>query len=92
MDEKQKFEAARMGVYFEALKDNPALQVLLRRLQKRAEEAREELTEVSPDDTGRIRDLQSKVWMFKSLVKEIDAFIVEGHVCEAELREGAEHE
>lgn len=92
MDEKQKFEAARMGVYFEALKDNPALQVLLRRLQKRAEEAREELTEAAPEDAVRIRELQSSVKMFKTLVSEIDSFIVEGRLCEAELKEGAEHE
>jgi hypothetical protein len=90
VDEKQKFETARMGLYFEALKDNPALQVLLRKLQTRAEEAREQLIDVPPEDMLKIRELQSTVKMFKALVGEIDSFIVEGRLCEAELREGVE--
>jgi hypothetical protein len=88
--EQEKYEVARMGVYFEALKENPALQVLLRRLQKKAEAARELLTDVEPEDTIRIRAAQTEVKMFKTLVTEIDSFIVEGSLCEQELREGAD--
>jgi len=88
MDEQQKYEIARLGVYFEALKENPATQVLLRRLQQRAEEAREKLTEIDSEDPKAIREAQQEVKMFKALVSEIDSFIVEGSLCEQELKEG----
>ncbi len=90
MNQQEKLEIARMGIYFEALKENPALQVLLKRLQGRAEEAREELVGVDPFKPKAIEAAQMKVKMFKTLVEEIDAFIVEGHLCEQELREEVE--
>ena len=88
--EQEKYETARLGVYFEALKENPALQVLLRRLQAKAEQAREELVDIEPEDTISLRAAQAQVKMFKVLVQEIDSFIVEGSLCEQELKEGAD--
>ena len=88
--EQEKYETARLGVYFEALKENPALQVLLRRLQAKAEQAREELVDIEPEDTISLRAAQAQVKMFKTLVQEIDSFIVEGSLCEQELKEGAD--
>lgn len=79
-----------MGIAAEDLKGHPAMQGLLARLQHRAELARENLTEHDPDDTAGIRGLQTEVKLFKTLVNEIDAMIVEGRVCEQELQEEGE--
>ena len=87
MTREEKFEIARLGVYTEQLKGNPAVQVLLERMQRRAEAARELLTEHDPDDAKGIRALQDEVKRFKALVEEMHSMIVEGHICEQVLRE-----
>ena len=92
MDRDAKFETAALGIQAEELKKHPAMQALLKRLQTKAEIARELLTEVDPEDTRQVRAKQTEVAIFKRMVAEIDEMIVEGHLCEAELEEEGESE
>jgi peptidoglycan hydrolase CwlO-like protein len=71
----QQKERVRLGNEFEKWKQHECTQLFLEKLQKRAEDSRESLTEVGPTDTTRIMELQSDVKAFKGAIAEIHAAI-----------------